>query len=111
MAAVQEIAAPGDSGPRSNTMVMSDVASEDPVSMPLTVRPAQAKCGTGQWKYVTQDPSFRIDVVTNGGKGDAEDYMLDGVEQERDAKWVMTRRGTVRREELQWWMIVRCFYF
>ncbi|KAI7161520.1 hypothetical protein KC349_g2699 [Hortaea werneckii] len=38
----------------------------------------------GRFKYALQDVRFRLDEVPNGGKGDSEDYLLQGVVQEGD---------------------------
>ncbi|KAK0710652.1 hypothetical protein B0H67DRAFT_539495 [Lasiosphaeris hirsuta] len=98
--------ASGDSGTRPNSLVMADVAGVDPAAVALTVKPAEGK--GGQWMYVMQDTTFRIDVVTNGGRGDAGDYMLSGVDQERDGQFLQLIRGNV---PWQWWFMVSMFYF
>lgn len=69
-----------------NAMVMSGEEAEQPVCVLLQTGLREEK-----YKYVLQDVRFRIDPVPNGGRGDAEDYLLKGVGQEGDVRWATMR--------------------
>ncbi|RMY73288.1 hypothetical protein D0863_03958 [Hortaea werneckii] len=62
---------------RPTAMIMcADGSSKEIVKDVQTAR--------GRFKYALQDVRFRLDAVPNGGKGDSEDYLLQGVVQEGD---------------------------
>ncbi|KAI6791601.1 hypothetical protein KC363_g3337 [Hortaea werneckii] len=62
---------------RPTAMIMcADASTKEIVTDIQTAR--------GRFKYALQDLRFRLDAVPNGGKGDSEDYLLQGVVQEGD---------------------------
>ncbi|KAH8721630.1 hypothetical protein BGZ61DRAFT_475591 [Ilyonectria robusta] len=56
-------------------LVMSTVLTADPIIESLPVRPLAGEQPSMKRSYQMQDLRFRIDPVSNKGRGDADDYM------------------------------------
>lgn len=68
-------------------MVMSSRAETTDVTEPINVLPG------GRFDYVLQDLKMRIDTVERQGQGDANDYMLRGIQQQGDKVTIETTFG------------------
>lgn len=67
----------------TNTALLMSAAREDNAE---TVLKANVNGKVSMLKYCLQDLQLRIDSVGNGGQGDAADYLLNQVEQEKTQK-------------------------
>ncbi|KAK4613262.1 hypothetical protein CLAFUW4_09150 [Fulvia fulva] len=76
-----------DVNPVPNTLIMSQLPSEEPMATDLCTLPAvrQYRRKYATIPYGVEDVAFRIDTVSNEGRGDARDYMLSGLKQSKDA--------------------------
>ncbi|KAK6508955.1 hypothetical protein TWF481_003723 [Arthrobotrys musiformis] len=63
-----------------NSMIMAPVSDTNTATLDLRCIPAKDQ-PTGRYKYDIEDVLFRIDMIANDGRGDADDYMLKDVQQ------------------------------
>lgn len=72
--------------PVPNTLIMSQMPSEEPMATDLCILPAirQYRRQNATIPYGLEDVAFRVDTVSNDGRGDAKDYMLWGLKQSND---------------------------
>lgn len=69
-------------GVGSNTMVMSTSPGREAIWADIVSRPQLARNPKGTSKYLLQDLTFRIDPVSNNGKGDTDDCLLTNAEDQ-----------------------------
>jgi len=93
----------GDASPSSMFMAPSDTI--DPIVVNMNTR-------NGMYKYVGQDVSFRIDLISTQPYGDVFDYMLKGVDQAKSTTTVSLKHKHPEYELFREWMFhSNLFYF
>ena len=89
-----------DANPVPNTLIMSQIPSEEPMVTDLCILPAvrQYRRKYATIPYGMEDVAFRVDTVSNDGRGDARDYMLSGLKQSKDADEVYEGMPAAKRQ-------------